>query len=114
MNCMKNDVKIEALLGAYLCSDVTPEERTAVEAHLAQDSGLMALLGEYKELVRLLERNELHVTPEMAAELKKRVFEKINDLAANAGTLPLLSASLSNDLSKEDARALRKYLGAHP
>jgi len=68
---MKENVR--ELLGAYLCGDITPEERVAVERILAVDRDAQAEARELKALLGLLSRSARAVSPALVSALRLQV-----------------------------------------
>ena len=77
--------EIEEIIGAYVLDAVTPEEREAVEAHIAQCPRCVKLAQEMRETVSFL---PLSVPPiEPSSQLKGRILAAVQD-AANASSRP--------------------------
>lgn len=102
------------LVGAYLCGDVTPEERVAVERLLAADAGARAEARELKALRPVLACGERPVPAALLAAVRLRVAE----LSAARTCVPegalLLSAGLSGDTEAREKELLTRYMAGHP
>ncbi len=71
--------EIEELLGAYTLDAVTPEEREAIEAHIAQCPNCMQQLKEMRSVVELLSLSVPQVVP--PPQLKERILSAIQAVA---------------------------------
>jgi hypothetical protein len=73
---------IRELLGAYLCGDITPEERAAVEQLLAVDKDAQAEARELKALLGFLAREQPRtVTPAKVSALSAQVAARVRELS---------------------------------
>ena len=110
------DPKAETLelLSAYVCGDVTPDERAAVEQLVASDAAAQALSCELRELSETLKLGRKPVRAELLAALKRRVHEKTVQRTGELAVEALLSASLSNDLSARESELLNAHLNKNP
>lgn len=111
---MEGKVETLELLSAYLCGDVTPAERAAVEQMLAGDPAARELARDLRAFSAALNQGRKPLRAELLAELKRRVEEQV---AARTGELSLealLSASLSNDLNALERERLNTHLNANP
>ncbi len=71
--------EIEELVGAYVLDAVTPEEREAVEAHIAQCPRCTKLVQEMRETVNFLPLSVPQIKP--SPQLKERILAAVQDAA---------------------------------
>jgi anti-sigma factor RsiW len=108
--------KIETLelLSAYVCGDVTPDERAAVELLLKDDAAAQALSRELRALSETLKLGRKPVSAELLSALKRKVHEKTVARQGELAVEALLSASLTNDLTAREREVLDAHLNKNP
>ncbi len=88
MNC----TELEELVGAYVLDAVTPEEREAVEAHLAHCPRCTKLVQEMRETIGLLPLGIQQVEP--STQLKGRILAAVQAEASQAKQRPTVAPPL--------------------
>ncbi|MGD0092719.1 MAG: hypothetical protein ABSE73_22640, partial [Planctomycetota bacterium] len=85
---MATGVNTRELLGAYLCGDVTPEERVAVEQLLAADGAAQAEARELQALRGVLSHGERAAGPALISTLRLRVEQACAGQARELAVAP--------------------------
>jgi len=111
---MAENVNTADFLSAWLCGDVRPEERAAIEQLLAANPEFKAQAEELRRLMLTLKQGELPVRPALLDALKQRVEASISERVSKGAVEALAAADLTNDLDAREKAILEKHYKHHP
>jgi len=98
------------LLSAYVCGDISADERAAVEALLAAEPRARELESELRKLLVTLKAGEKPLKAALLAALRERIKSGTAEWARTQNLAALLSASLSDDLAGREREQLKQHL----